>query len=117
MKTHMEPDQALAIARLRQWATLRIGVRHGKTTNYARSGWAQRNQSTFDARQVRVIDFERALSQLSNDEQIALVHRYRDHERDIEIAQAMGCSVRKVNYVLPLARMKLTAALDRLDLL
>jgi DNA-directed RNA polymerase specialized sigma24 family protein len=114
---NVPPDQALAVARLKQWATLRMATRHGKTTNYARSGWAQRNAASFDARQVKVIDFERALSQLSNEEQIALVHCYRDHEGYPEIAAAANCSVRKLSYLIPSARVKLTAILDRLDLL
>ena len=117
MKAQIPPDQALAVARLKQWAVLRTATRHGKTTNYARSGWAQRNAASFDARQVRVLDFERALSELSNEEQIALVHYYRDHEGYIEIAVAAQCSVRKLNYLIPSARMKLAAVLDRLDLL
>ena len=117
MKTQLPPDQALAVARLKQWAVLRTATRHGKTTNYARSGWAQRNAATFDARIVRVLDFERALSELTNDEQIALVHFYRDREGYPQIAAAVQCSVRKLNYLIPSARIKLTAVLDRLDLL
>jgi DNA-directed RNA polymerase specialized sigma24 family protein len=117
MKTQLPPDQALAVARLKQWAVLRMATRHGKTTNYARSAWAQRNAANFDARQVKVLDFERALSELTNEEQIALVHYYRDREGYIDIAAAAQCSVRKLSYLIPSARVKLTAALDRLDLL
>lgn len=117
MKTQLPPDQALAVARLKQWAVLRLATRHGKTTCYRNQGWAQRNAANFDARQVRVLDFERALSELSNEEQIALVHFYRDREGYPQIAAAARCSVRKLSYLIPSARVKLTAALDRLDLL
>lgn len=96
---------------------LRTANHHGKTTIYRRSGWNQRNNTNFNANLVRVIDFERALSQLDEEEQIALIHRYRDRESDPKIAAAIGCSVRKVGYLLPAARRKLTEILDRQDLL
>jgi len=42
---------------------------------------------------------------------------YRDKDRYADIAAVLGCSVRKINYLLPTARRKLTDILDRLDLL
>jgi DNA-directed RNA polymerase specialized sigma24 family protein len=113
----MQSSEVLAIARLRQWSVLRLATLHGKQTNYQRKGWNRRNETKFAANQILVIDFERALGKLEAEEQIALVHRYRDRESDVEIAQAIGCSARKVSYLMPAARRKLTAILDRLDML
>jgi DNA-directed RNA polymerase specialized sigma24 family protein len=113
----METIEVLAVARLRQWARERSANLQGKATVYRRSGWEQRNACKFDAALVRCIDFERALGQLSAEEQIALVHRYRDGEREREIAAAVGCSVRKLNYLVPTARRHLANVLDTLNLL
>jgi DNA-directed RNA polymerase specialized sigma24 family protein len=113
----MTTNEVLAVARLRQWARERTNNLQGKATVYRRTGWSQRNACNFDAAIVRCIDFERALGQLSADEQIALVHRYRDGEAMPRIAQAVGCSERKVSYLVPAARRHLTNVLDTLNLL
>ncbi len=110
-------DEALAVARLRQWAMTRTRQQHGKIAQYRRRGWQQRNDRTYDANQVRIIDFERAMNQLPDEDKVALVLHYRDGQLQPEIARAIGCSIRKVSYLLPSARRKLAAILDRLDLL
>jgi DNA-directed RNA polymerase specialized sigma24 family protein len=113
----MPPEECIAIARLRQWAASRAATSNGKATNYRRIGWQQRRASQADAQIVRVIDFERALASLDDEQQMALVLRYRDDETEGSIAAALACSVRKVGYVLPAARRSLAAALERLNLL
>jgi DNA-directed RNA polymerase specialized sigma24 family protein len=113
----MSLDEGLAVMRLRQWSIMRAQLHGSKTLNYKRQGWKQRNERLFDARQVTVIDFERTLNRLDADEQLALILRYRDGECDEHIAQVIGCSTRKIGYVLPAARRKLASLLDRLDLL
>jgi len=113
----MSPDEALAVARLRQWCFDRLALAGAKTCDYRRSGWQQRNDRTFDARLVRVVDFGRALGRLDAEEQQALVLTYRDRERLPRIAQALGCSIRKLSYLVPAARRKLATELDRLNLL
>lgn len=103
--------------RLRQWAFERAKLRNGDTTHLTRSGWRERRQRQCDARNVRVIDFERALSRLTHEDQQALVLAYSDKARNEDIAAVLGCSPRKVTYLLPEARRRLTDILDRLDLL
>jgi DNA-directed RNA polymerase specialized sigma24 family protein len=110
-------SEALAIARLRQWAALRISVNNGKTRNPKSHGWQRRDERTYDASQVRVIDFEAALATLPMQEQIALVLRYRDREPDSATAQILACSLRKLGNVIPQARAHLANALDRRNLL
>lgn len=107
----------MAIIRLKQWAYERTSLRQGNTARLKRSGWRERRLRENDSRQVRVLDFERALSQLDPAEQQILVLTYRDKLRYEDIAKVLGCSVRKINYLLPTARRKLTDILDRLDLL
>jgi DNA-directed RNA polymerase specialized sigma24 family protein len=113
----MSPDEALAVARLRQWCFDRLSLASARTCGYQRSGWQRRDERTFDARLVRVIDFARAMGKLDAEEQAALVLTYRDRERAPETARALGCSIRKLSYLVPAARRKLAAELDRLNLL
>ena len=65
----------------------------------------------------RVIDFERAFARLSQEEQTALAATYRDRMGQSAAAFAVGCSLRKLAYLLPAARQRLAVILDRLDLL
>lgn len=113
----MTRDEALAVARLRQWCCDRLQLASAKTVDYQRSGWRERRETEFDARLVRVIDFERVMDRMDPDEQIALVLAYRDRERFPAIAQMLHCSIRKLTYMIPAARRKLAAELDKLNLL
>jgi DNA-directed RNA polymerase specialized sigma24 family protein len=109
----MTTFEALAVAHLRKWAFERLRCQNGKVRNPAAVGWTQRDNRTADAALVRVIDFERALSELSQEEAVALIARYRDRQPDAVTAISLGCSVRKVSYLVPEARRKLAASLDR----
>ena len=113
----MHPDEALAVARLRQWCHDRLQLTSARTVDYQRTGWRQRKDTEFDSRLVRVIDFGRALGNLDADEQTALILAYRDREGLPRIAMTLQCSTRKVSYLIPAARKKLAAHLDRLNLL
>jgi YD repeat-containing protein len=113
----MPIDEGLAVVRLRQWAALRIRNQSGKIREYKYDGWQRRIENRFDAGLVMVIDFERALNKLTDEQKLALVLRYRDKQTDPEIAIALGCSIRKVTYLVPIARRKLAEVLDRLNLL
>jgi len=111
------PDEVLAITRLRQWSADRALLRASKTTDYQRTGWQARNHRQCDARLVRVIDFERALAHLPEDEQAVLLLVYREKQSHSDAAVALHFSTRKVQYMLPRARRNLANILDRLDLL
>jgi DNA-directed RNA polymerase specialized sigma24 family protein len=113
----MPPDQALAVARLRQWSQSRLAIHSGKTTSYRREGWVARNCRQHDSAVVGVIDFDLALAELDAEQQVALVLTYRDRQTIPQIAIAIGCSERKVSYLVPAARAKLADVLDRRDLL
>ena len=113
----MMPDEVLAVCRLRQWAFDRAAMRSGQVTNYQREGWTERRTRNSDARLVRVIDFERALSRLSQEHQAILMLIYREHQDYRAAAAATGVSVRALSYKLPAARQALASILDRLDLL
>lgn len=113
----MPPEEVLAVARLRQWARAKDGTRSGRIAQYKRQGWQDRRKNTADAAIIRVIDFEKAIGVLTDEQQTALILRYRDSENENTIAAALGCSVRKLAYVLPAARRSLAAALEALHLL
>ena len=110
-------DQVLAIMRLRQWAVERTALKCGRTTRYTNAGWRERRETDADARNVRVIDFERALATLDTAHQYALVLTYRDRVGHAATAATLGCSIRTLQYMLPAARRRLADALDRRDLL
>lgn len=110
-------DEVMAIARLRQWGMDRMALRSARATNYRRVGWNQRDACNFDARQVRVLDFERVLDRLGEEEKAALIMKYRDGDTAKRIASTLHCSTRKVDYLANSARLKLTAFLDKLGLL
>lgn len=113
----MQPDEALALARLRQWSYDRIQLASARTVDHNRRGWTQRNSRTFDARLVRVIDFSRALADLQPLEQAALILIHRDRETVSRAAIALGCSERTVHTLVRTARRKLAENLDKLNLL
>ena len=107
----------MAIMRLKQWAFDRLQLRHGRTCKPEHSGYKERRRREADSRHVRVVDFELALARLDPDEQQVLVLTYRDKVSHEDIAAVLGCSVRKIYYLHPTARRRLTDILDRLDLL
>jgi hypothetical protein len=107
-------DQVLAILRLRQWTVERTALKCGRTTRLTHAGWRERRETDADARNVRVIDFEKALATLDTTHQLALLMTYRD--RQGHAATALGCSIRTLAYMLPAAR-RLADVLDRRDLL
>jgi len=113
----MTTDEVLAITRLRQWSVDRLALRASRTTDYQRAGWQTRDNRTFDSRLVRVIDFERALAQLTQAEQMLLVLVYRERQKHQDVSKALHCSARKVAYDLPPARRRLASILDRMDIL
>ncbi len=98
-------DQVLAILRLRQWAVESKALKCG------------RRETDADARNVRVIDFEKALATLDTTHQLALLMTYRDRAGHAATAAALGCSIRTLAYMLPAARRRLADVLDRRDLL
>jgi DNA-directed RNA polymerase specialized sigma24 family protein len=117
MKPNHVYAQALAIARLRQWLRDRNAAAAGAITNYARVGWRARRASEADARIVRMIDFERALDSLPDEQKLALIFHYAQGETCRDAARLIGCSERKMSYLIPTARLNLTEILDRQNLL
>lgn len=83
----------------------RIELRHGSTTRLQFCGWKERRQREADSRNVRVLDFERALSHLDPMRQQILPLTYRDGVRHAQAASVLGCS--PVSYLLPAARRRL----------
>lgn len=117
MLPRMEPGQVCAIMRLRWWAHARCNINNAKAINFKKQGWRKRRERAADAAIVQVIDFERALGQLSTEEQALLIGKYRDHYTEAELACVASCSVRKIAYALPDALTHLAQILERLNLL
>ena len=113
----MTPDEVLAVCRLRQWAADRTALRSARTTDHSRIGYRERRARDVDARLVRVIDFERALTRLPEEQQTILLLTYREHRDQKQVSTLAGISVRALNYKLPAARQALARTLDLLNLL
>jgi hypothetical protein len=71
-------DQVLAIFHLRRWAVESKALKCGRTIRMTNAGWRGRRATEADARNVRVIDFEKALATLDPAHQYALILTYRD---------------------------------------
>lgn len=112
-------DQVLAIVRLKEWSRERVAIHAGRTSHYKQRGRPAKHPSNNrqEAAIIRVADFEIALSQLTHEEQTALVVVYRDGNGLSAAAAAVGCSIRKLDYLLPAARTHLAEILDRRDML
>lgn len=117
MYAAITPIEVLAIGQIKQWAMDRAALRGGKTASYKYAGKQTTNSTRHDARLVRCIDFERALSRLTEEEQAVLLSTYRTGNLHHDTAAVLGCSTRKVCYLLPSARKHLANVLDSLDLL
>ena len=119
MSGPMDANEALTLARLRQWICERTAMRNGKTAHYRDTGRPGKRASTnrWDAAYVRVIDFEKALSELSFQDQIMLIMCCAEGYKQHDAAAALKVSLRTIGYQLPIARRKLTEILDRRNLL
>jgi hypothetical protein len=57
----------------------RVSMKSGSVANYSGQGWRERRTRDADARLVRIIDFERALSRLTEEHQSILLLTDREH--------------------------------------
>jgi DNA-directed RNA polymerase specialized sigma24 family protein len=117
MIPRLYPNEVLTICHLKQWAQDRTAIRAGHTTNYEATGYRKRRSSDADARVVRVVDFERAMSFLPEQDQAILLLTYRDHFTYAETSCIVGVSVRTLCHKIPVARKRLAAILEHLSLL
>ncbi len=88
---------------------------HAVTQVHCR-GWKTRNDRMHAARLVRVLDFEWALSRLSEGEQIALVLTYRDRATIRDLLLALQEEPHIAHRRLITARRPLADFLERFDL-
>jgi hypothetical protein len=95
----------MAIMLLKQWAFKRTALRHGHTCKIEFSGWKERRRSEADSRNVRVLDFQRALSQLDLAHQQILILTFRDVIRHAEGASMLGVSNRGWLKLLPVLQI------------
>jgi hypothetical protein len=93
----MMPGEVLAFCRPRQWAADRAVMRTGQVTNYQREGWREPRTRDSNARIVRVIDFERALSRLTKSIKPFLLLTYREHQPQDRVSTLTGVSVRALS--------------------
>jgi DNA-directed RNA polymerase specialized sigma24 family protein len=63
----------------------------------------KRRETDADTRNVRVIDFEKALATLDTAHQLALILTYRDRAGHAATAAVLGCSIRTIADMLPAA--------------
>lgn len=114
----MPADEALAVSQLRRYGydkrCAHLGKAAGDLAQRGRPGTNSTNR--YDARLVRVVDFGRALSSMSNIDSTLVQMYYSDGESLTLISQATGVSVRTLSSRLPIARRALLNALEAFNL-
>jgi DNA-directed RNA polymerase specialized sigma24 family protein len=110
-------DEVLTIHALRLWRMDKTKLASGAIGQYKTHGWQERRQTMHDARLTRVIDLERAMSQLSEEDKQALILAYADDQPHATIAAFFGVCNRTVYARLILARRRLADVLGRLGLI
>ena len=113
----MTAIEALAVARMSEWAHDRNACRQGCIAVYKAHGFVERRSRAADARLVRVINFERAFATLHDTYQTALLLAYRDGCRPHRLALLLHTNPAQAQTWLILARQALADALDRRHLL
>ena len=112
----LDPREAIALSRLRQWRYERCAIYTGKSVQYHRQGWQRRDNRQADARIVRVIDFDRAFATLHPVDQAALILFAEGHTRR-HAAHILACAERTAATHRRKALAALAAVLEKLDLL
>ena len=109
-------DEALAIAQLRRYGYDRRAARLGNAATdldpRGRPGSNGGRTNRYDARIVRVVDFDRALSSIGGHNAAMLQMYYCDGEDQALVAEAIGVSIRTLHGMLPKALQLLVSALE-----
>jgi hypothetical protein len=115
----MTTIEALAVTSLRRWAQDRSAIRNCKSPRAYSSGagWIERRSCDADARQVRVIDFERAFDALPDADKLPILLTYRDGVPAHAAARILHTTPSVASYNSRQALTRLANILDRLDLL
>ena len=112
-------DQKLAVLRIRTWVRDRQQLKTGRPPARLQKyhGATQRRASQYDARIVRVIDFERIFQLLDDRHQRVLLMRHRQEATVEETAHALYLSPRTIHTLERDGLSKLAEMLDAADLL
>jgi len=110
-------QRTLATIAVRRWSYDRSLLLGGKVTNYKREGWKHRATKSYDARNVRVADFELALQTIPPQAQALILLIHHEGHTWAEASANMGTTVTAVRYQLPHALDALARALERRSLL
>lgn len=110
-------QRTLATIAVRRWTFDRTLLLSGKVTNYQIEGAKKRSTTGYDARQVRVADFELALATLPPDAQTLILLIHHKGYTWAEASAILGISVRLIPHQLRQALDALALALERRSLL
>ena len=114
-------QRSIALGRLRQWAAHRRNLRNGKMNHMPlvlRGRPTEGNRrNAADAALVQVLDFERVLNALPEQQRMLLVLHFRDGQPMREVAIAIGVCERTAHSIKAAALDALSERLDRADLL
>jgi DNA-directed RNA polymerase specialized sigma24 family protein len=105
------------IAAIRRWCYDRAKLTSGRGNQYQHRGFQRRDERTYDARQVRVLDFERVFSKLPEGSQVLLLLAHRDGLGECELAAMIGADWRTMRRWLMDTRIALGTLLEARDLL
>jgi DNA-directed RNA polymerase specialized sigma24 family protein len=102
-----------AITRIRLWQHDRNMLRRGTAADYRRQGWQKRGTALYDARIVRVADFERIFETLEPADQQLLILAYCEGRTALETAAITGLEESTARRHIARALARLTTALDK----
>jgi DNA-directed RNA polymerase specialized sigma24 family protein len=106
-----------AITRIRLWQHDRNLLRRGTAVDYRRQGWQKRGTALYDARLVRVVDFERVLESLAPEDQQLIILAHCEQRTARETAAIVGAEESTARRRTDRALARLAIALDRAGLL
>ncbi len=105
------------IAAIRRWCYDRHKLASGKGNQYKHRGFQRRDERTFDARIVRVLDFERAFTKMPAGAQVLILLVHRDGLTPEEAASIIGVSVPTIRKCLMDTRQALAVLLEQVNAL
>ncbi|WP_058186800.1 RNA polymerase sigma factor [Terracidiphilus gabretensis] len=100
------------IAAIRRWCYDSAKLVSGRGNNYQHRGFQRRDERSYDARQVRVLDFERAFSKLPEQNQVLLLLAHRDGISECELAAMISVSPNSMRRWLMDTRIALATLLE-----
>ena len=108
----MSITEVRVVAAIQRWCHDRSKLTSGKGNQFQHRGFQRRDERTFDARMVRVLDFERAFTKLPDADQVMMLMAHRDGIGLHELAEMISVSPNSMRRWLMDTRLALATLLE-----